>query len=256
MPRFPMYGVAVLVAACAAAGCGGTDETSANGPETVIVAAAASLAQALTACQDDVAGVRPRLSFAGSDELAAQIRQGVEPDVYLAANTELPAALAGEGLVGDPAPFATNDLVLAVPRDSHIASIDDLTGGDVTVVMGSESVPVGAYTREVLSRLGGGRSEAIVALVRSEEPDVKGVVGKLVQGAADAGFVYDTDVLATNGELKAIALPSRLRPTVAYGGAIVEGAPHPGAARSYLDSVLSGACAAALRDAGFGAPPA
>ena len=32
--------------------------------------------------------------------------------------------------------------------------------------------------------------------MRSNEPDVKGIVGKLTQGAADAGFVYVTDVNA------------------------------------------------------------
>ena len=42
--------------------------------------------------------------------------------------------------------------------------------------------------------------------VRSNEPDVKGVVGKLTQGAADAGFVYRTDLV---DGLKAITLPVR-----------------------------------------------
>ena len=38
------------------------------------------------------------------------------------------------------------------------------------------------------------QSEAILANVRSEEPDVAGIIGKLTQGAVDAGFVYVTDV--------------------------------------------------------------
>ena len=56
--------------------------------------------------------------------------------------------------------------------------------------IGAETVPVGAYTRDVLGRLPAGAREQILANVRSEEPDVRGVVGKLTQGAADAGFVY------------------------------------------------------------------
>ena len=44
--------------------------------------------------------------------------------------------------------------------------------------------------------------------MRSNEPDVTGIVGKLTQGAVDAGFVYVTDVNATGGELKAIELPT------------------------------------------------
>ena len=42
--------------------------------------------------------------------------------------------------------------------------------------------------------------------VRSEEPDVRGVVGKLTQEAADAGFVYKSDVEAAKGRLDAIEL--------------------------------------------------
>ena len=62
--------------------------------------------------------------------------------------------------------------------------------------MGAESVPVGAYTRKVLDGLPAEQREAILANVRSNEPDVAGVVGKVAQGAVDAGFVYVTDVEA------------------------------------------------------------
>ena len=255
-PSIRTCALAALTVASLGWGCGDDEAKRSEGStETAVVSAAASLTEALTACQDDVAGVRPRMSFAGSDELAAQIRQGVKPDVYLAANIKLPGQLADEGLLGEPVEFATNELVLAVPSDSEIASIDDVAGQGVTLVIGSESVPIGAYTREVLARLGAERSRAILARVRSNEPDVKGVIGKLVQGAADAGFVYNTDVTAAKGELKAIELPERLQPSVAYGAGVVKDAPHPEAARRYLDSVTSGSCAQALRDAGFGPAP-
>ena len=48
------------------------------------------MTEALTNCARDFEGATVRLSFAGSDELAAQIRRGVKPDVYAAANTALP----------------------------------------------------------------------------------------------------------------------------------------------------------------------
>ena len=60
-------------------------------------------------------------------------------------------------------------------------------------------MPIGAYTREVLGRLPAAQAKAILDNVRSKEPDVKGIVGKLTQGAVDAGFVYRSDVDATNG---------------------------------------------------------
>ena len=136
-----------------------------------------------------------RFSFAGSDELAAQIRQGAKPDVYAAANTRLPEELFEEGRVRRPVEFAGNELVIAVPAGSdEIDSIDDLAADGVRLVIGDEEVPVGSYTREVLDRLPEGQRDAILANVRSEEPDVLGITAKLIQGAADAGFLYATDV--------------------------------------------------------------
>jgi molybdate transport system substrate-binding protein len=110
---------------------------------------------------------------------------------------------------------------------------------------------VGSYTREVLSRLPAATSRAILANVRSEEPDVGGIVGKLTQGAADAGFVYITDVVAAGSSLKAIELPEDLQPTVRYGAAVVRGAPEPGAAREFIDGLLDGAGLKAMKRAGF-----
>ena len=246
---------ASLLAGVAVAGCGGPTAGAAR-PQPVIVSAAASLTEALRACARSDPGLEPRLSFAGSGELAGQLRRGVEPDVYLAADTRLPQELAAEGLVERPVALATNDLVLAVTAGSSIDELDDLSALGTTLVLGSESVPVGSLARRVLGRLPAAREQAILANVRSEEPDVKGVVGKLVQGAADAGFVYDTDVRATRGALRAIRLPAELRPSVVYRGAVVDGAPHPQAARAYLSSVIAGACARSLRRAGFEPPPA
>ena len=154
-----------------------------------------------------------------------------------------------------PVVFATNTLVLAVPEGSEIDSLDDLTG-DVTLAIGDEGVPVGDYTREVLDRLPADESSAILDNVRSLEPDVAGIVGKLTQGAVDAGFVYVTDVVATDGALEAIDLPADLQPDVAYGAAVVDGATNADGARAFIDGLVDGDGAAALQDAGFGPPPA
>src|SRR4051794_38793209 len=187
--------IAVLACALAVAGCGG-----ANDKPELTVSAAASLKHAITDYAGHFDPATVRFSFAGSDELAAQIRQGVEPDVFASANTKLPDQLHAKGLVEQPVVFAANRLVLAVPSGSRIAGLDDLADGRVNLVVGAASVPVGSYTRQVLDRLPAAQAHAILARVRSEEPDVGGIVGKLTQGAADAGFVYATDVEAAGGK--------------------------------------------------------
>jgi molybdate transport system substrate-binding protein len=84
---------------------------------------------------------------------------------------------------------------------------------------------------------------------------VSGIVGKLTQDAVDAGFTYVTDVKATKGALKAIALPASLQPVVAYGVAVVKGSPHPTQAQQFISGLLSGAGQTQLADAGFLPPP-
>ena len=240
----------------ALAACGDGDEEAPSERSQLTVSAAASLKTAFTRYGRQLSGASARFSFAGSDELAAQIRQGVKPDVYAAADTELPEQLFAEGLVEQPTVFAGNRLVLAVPAgDAEVASLEDLRAGGVTLAIGSEAVPVGAYTRTVLAKLPAGQREAILANVRSEEPDVGGITGKLTQGAVDAGFLYASDVRAADGALTAIDLPGELQPSVAYGVAVVKGATEPEAARAFIAGLLDGAGAQALKDAGFEPPP-
>jgi len=243
---------AVLLAALGVVGCG--DGGGSDTPR-LVVSAASSMTEALNECSPSFPDAKVRLSFAGSDELAGQIRQGVKPDVYAAANTKLPDALHEEGLLSAPVKFATNTFVLAVPKDSKIDSIEDLTAKGVKLAIGSESVPIGSYTRDTLAKLPAAQSNAILANVRSNEPDVKGIVGKLTQGAVDAGFVYVTDVNATGGELRAIQLPAEVEPQVTYEAGVVKGAKHPDEAKTYIDGLRDGACADAMSKAGFGRAP-
>jgi molybdate transport system substrate-binding protein len=249
--RFARPGL-VVVALLALAGCGGSGE----GKPQLTVSAAASLKDAFTSYGRQFSPARVRFSFAGSDELAAQIRQGFRPDVFGSANTKLPAALHRAGLVDAPVVFASNRLVIAVPAGSRrVASVSDLQARGVTIAAGSPSVPVGAYTRELLARLPPRQGRRILANVRSNEPDVRGIVGKLTQGAVDAGFVYVTDVGATGGRLSAIELPAAARPRVAYAVARVRRSAHRGQARAFIQGLLRGAGARALRAAGFEPPP-
>jgi molybdate transport system substrate-binding protein len=242
---------AVGLALAVLAGCGGDDET----PQ-LTVSAAASLKQAFTQYGRDFPEAQARFSFAGSDELAAQIEQGVKPDVYAAANTKLPQQLYEKGLVEQPTVFAGNRLVLAVPAGSGIGALEDLATNAVALAVGAEDVPVGAYTRTVLDKLPAAQRRAILANVRTEEPDVAGITGKLTQGAVDAGFLYVSDVRATDGALEAIELPDALQPDVAYGVAVVKGARHPQEARAFIAGLLDGDGARALERAGFESPPA
>jgi molybdate transport system substrate-binding protein len=142
-----------------------------------------------------------------------------------------------------------------VPAASPVRTVAEVARPGTTLAIGAAGVPVGDYTRAVLAKLPGGAGRAILANVRSDEPDVNGVVGKLTQGAVDAGFVYATDVKAAGDRLRGIALPEEVAPQVSYGVAVVKGAAEPEQARAFVEGLLDGAGRDALLAAGFQPPP-
>ena len=229
----------------AAAGCGGSREP------TLTVLGASSLTEALGRYGESFAGSEVRSSFAGSEQLAAQIEQGATADVFASADTSYPAELHRQGLVEKPVVFARNRLVIVTPEDGTVKSLADLARPGTKIVIGDSSVPVGAYTREVLGRLPADEEAAILDDVRSEEPEVTAVLAKVTSGAADAGFVYATDAKTVAGQVREVAIPPGLQPDVAYAVAAVSDSAQPQLARRYLEGLLHGAGAADLRKAGF-----
>lgn len=224
------------------AGCGGSE-----GDDRLTVYAAASLADVLPAIDPDA-----RYSFAGSDELATQIREGAPADVYAAASTRYPDELFDEGLVEAPVVFATNRLVLVVPSDNPagIDEVADVSRPGTKLVVAAEGVPVGDYTRSVLESLG---LDAALGNVVSNEDDVKGVVAKVSVGEADAGFVYATDAVAAE-DIRTIELPEDAQPPIEYAVAVVSSGSDQDAARAFVEKLVGPDGRAALEAAGFGLP--
>ena len=194
-----------------------------------------------------------RYSFAGSDQLALQIREGAPADVYAAASTRYPDELFRAGLVERPRVFATNRLVLVVPRSNpgDIDSVWDLRAGGLKIVIGQAGVPIGDYTREALRRLG--LLADVVGNVVSEEPDVKSIVAKVALGEADVGFVYATDARPVGARVKTVPLPAWAQPPIRYEIAVVKGG-REAAARAFVTRVIGKVGRTALRKAGFGLP--
>jgi molybdate transport system substrate-binding protein len=210
--------------------------------------AAASLTEAFQAFDSSEA-----YSFAGSNTLAAQIKQGARADVFASASPQYTQDLFRAGLVENPVTFATNRLVLIVPKSNPAAltSVYDLARKNVKLVVAAPAVPVGSYTRTVLRKLG---LSSVLTKVVSQESDVKGVVGKVALGQADAGFVYVTDVKPVAGDVASIRIPAWAQPRVRYEIAVVRSSSQKVAARTWIARVRGRAGQAALARAGFGKP--
>ena len=237
--------LAALLLALAA--CGGDDDDSA-GDAPLTVFAAASLTEVFPAIDP-----APTYNFAGSDELATQITEGAPADVYAAASSKYPQQLFEEGLVEEPVTFASNRLVLIVPKDNPagIEEIADVAEPGVKLVIAAEGVPVGDYTRTVLEDLD---LTAALDNVVSNEDDVKGVVGKISLGEGDAGFVYATDATVAGDDVMVIELPEGSQPPIEYQIAVVSSSENKEGAQEFIDLVLGDEGREQLEAAGFVVP--
>jgi molybdate transport system substrate-binding protein len=222
------------------AACGGDDE------QPLTVYAASSLTDVLQELEPNA-----RYNFAGSDELATQIREGAQVDVYAAASPRYPDELHAEGLVEAPRVFATNRLVLVVPQRNpqRITAVQDLLDGESKLVVAAGGVPVGDYTREVLGRMG---LSSILDRVVSEEENVRGVLAKVALGEADAGFVYATDAITADGEVLIIPIPASAQADVRYPVAVVAESDQQEEAEGFVELLFSPEGRRALERAGFG----
>jgi molybdate transport system substrate-binding protein len=196
----------------------------------------------------------PRYSFAGSDQLALQIRQGAPADVYAAASPKYTQLLYRDGFVQKPVAFATNKLIVLVPRanPAHITTVYDLRREGLKLVIGDRTVPIGSYTRQILDALG--ITTDVMKNVVSQETDVKGIVTKVALGEADAGFVYLTDAKPVASRTRSIALPAWAQPPVRYELAVVKASGNLAAAKAFVKKVTSKHGRRLLSKAGFGLP--
>jgi molybdate transport system substrate-binding protein len=215
------------------------------------VFAAASLREAFP--QIDGA---PTYNFAGSNTLQLQIERGAPADVFASASPKEAQALFHEGRCARPVTFATNILVLLVPKSNpgRIRSVYSLRSGGRRLAIGAAGVPVGDYTRLLLRRL------RLSGILRnntvSNETNVANVVSKVALGSADAGFAYVTDGRIASDRVTAIRLPRWAQPPVRYQICAVRraGADSAGAS-AFIAKVRSPRGRSVLKHAGFGLPP-
>jgi molybdate transport system substrate-binding protein len=222
---------------------------SVSGGTPITVFAASSLTGVLPRVDNG-----PRYSFAGSDQLAIQIQQGAPADVFAAASPKQPELLFRTGVVRKPVVFATNKLIVLVPRanPAHIRTVYDLRREGVKVIVGDRTVPIGAYTRQILDTLG--ITAEVARNVVSEEMDVKGIVAKVALGEADAGFVYRTDAKPVASRTRSVGLPLWAQPSIRYEVSVVSSSSRPVAAKAFVQKLLSKRGRSLLKQAGFGLP--
>lgn len=222
-----------LIALLLTAACGDAGQLPAYARDSLLVAAAASLGDALPPLLEEFQrehGVTVRAVLGGSQELAGQLRAGASFDLLLLAGDGLMDELAAAGAI-DAATrrdLVANRLVLAVPAGAPLPQPTDLADAlrllhGRRVAIGAPRVPAGDYARRWLARaLADSTGVELVALEH-----VRAVLAAVEGRSVDAGFVYATDLVGRPG-LRALlaAAPADTGP-ILYPAAVAAHAAHP-----------------------------
>lgn len=252
---------AVLTAALITplAACG-SDSDSSSGSDSdsdapkveLTVLAAASLTdvfeEAGKAYEKENAGTTLKFSFAGSQELAAQVNQGSPADVLVTADTKTMDDLKGE--TGKASIIAKNRLVIAVGEGNpeKISELGDLTDPKLKVVLAAPEVPVGRYSREVLDK------QDLQVKAVSQEANVRAVLSKVELGEADAGIVYATDAESSPDKIDAVEIPDDENAIASYPAATLNTTKDEDAAADFVEWQTSAKAQKILGSAGFQQP--
>lgn len=256
--------IALVALTTVAAGCGAADRALVESEPSVFgsalsgeatVFAAASLTESFQEIgrvfEDRYPNARVAFNFGSSSGLATQIAEQGGADVFASADLQNMAKVAGDNFLdGTPQVFARNllEIVVAPGNPEGIGGLADLADPELKVVLAAPQVPAGRYAREALDNAG------VRVNPVSEAVDVKGVVGPVALGEADAGIVYLSDIRAAGASAAGVPIAEEHNVTAEYPIAPVAGGGDAHVARAFIDLVLSDEGRRVLTGHGFLAP--
>lgn len=242
-----ILGIVLFLGLCLGLANGCRNRDSSAERTEVSIFAASSLTEAFQDLEREFECTHPdvdiQIVFAGSQVLRLQIEHGAAADVFASANEIHMQALVDAGLVSQSKIFGHNELVVIVPttNPAGIDSFDNLARAR-RIVIGTDNVPIGIYTRQVLDRaitqLGGKFVTEVRSHVVSEESNVRLLRAKVELAEADAAFVYRTDAISSD-RVRAVDIPDELNVGTSYQIGCVVKSSHAVQAEMFLHLVLS-----------------
>ncbi|GGU37140.1 molybdate-binding protein [Streptomyces violascens] len=250
-----------LAAACSSSSKdSGSDKTaspsgsSGSAPKAaqLTVLAASSLTDVFKAAgaayEKEHPGTHVKFSFAGSQELAAQVKQGAPADALVTADTKTMDGLKAD--VNASSIIAKNRLVIATGKGNpkKVEGLKNLSDTNLKVVLAAPEVPVGRYSKQVLD------SQKITVKPVSQEPNVRAVLSKVELGEADAGIVYKTDAASAKGKVDTVDIPDAQNAVAKYPAATLKTSKNADAAAAFVKWLSTPEAQKILQDAGFQQP--
>jgi molybdate transport system substrate-binding protein len=268
--------VALALAAPALAAPAASSSSAAPGkaaaPKLTVFAAASlnhvfpAMATAFKKAYPKYKTTRFMFNFQGTDTLVSQIQSGATCDVFAGASTKYGKTLLDAGLIQTPVNFCQNTLVVAIPKKNPglIHTLQDLAVPGKTVAIGDSAVPIGTYTRTVLTNLskdaayGTDYSTRVLANVVANCTNVNVVTALVVIGEVDAGFVYKSDAQYVAKTVQQITIPADFQsnPLPTYPLAVTKSTTNATLSQAWIDYVMSAKGQALMVKYGFLPKPA
>ena len=261
-------------ASSAAASSAAASSGAAAEPVELIVFAAASLTETLTAIGETYSAENPgmtfRFNFDSSGTLKTQIQEGADCDVFISAgqkqmnqlDSTASADVNTEGLdfvdSDSRVDLLENKVVLCVPEgsdkgiDSFDALAEHLKAEDILFCMGNSDVPVGQYTQKILAYYDLDEAALAAAGVITYGSNVKEVTTQVTEGSVDAGAVYCTDAYSA-GLTPVDEATKEMCGQVIYPAAVMKAAPNADAAKAFLAYLQTEEAMTVFEGVGFSA---
>ena len=266
-------GAASSTAASSVASSAAASSEAAQSVE-LIVFAAASLTETLTAIGETYSAENPgvtfRFNFDSSGTLKTQIQEGADCDLFISAGQKQMNQLditASADVNKDRLDFVDsetrvdlleNKVVLCVPKgsdkgiDSFDALAEHLKAQDILFCMGNSDVPVGQYTQKILAYYDLDEEALAAAGVITYGSNVKEVTTQITEASVDAGVVYCTDAFSA-GLTPVDEATKEMCGQVIYPAAVLKAAPNAEAAKEFLAYLQTDRAATVFEGVGFSA---
>ena len=253
MSRSYRYRIIFLAAALAASAF----SQALAADKELTVSAAISLKEALTelglSFERAHSGTRILFNFGSSGDLALQIEQGADVDVFAAASSGQFARLTQERLLENNSSrlLTKNKLVAIAPLAGRsLSSLSDFKDLHLIAIGNPATVPAGQYAKlalekaKIYNRLLGEHK-----LIFAE--NVRQVTAYVESGDVDAGLVYVTDAKIAKQAKTCFLVPLEYTGQINYPVGIVLGSKQKALSKEFVQYITSRQAKAVFRSKGF-----